>query len=255
MNLLQLLTGSLTTNNSVNSVSQQTGLSSKIVKKLLIAAIPVLITYLTKNASTQSGANSLLGALSQHTNTNSIDEQISNADTNDGAAIINHILGKDKDDVVSGLASQTGATSTQVNNTLSTIAPALLSGLSAVTTSASQQQQSSGVNLSDGLDLGDLVGLFSGSGSQQQSSSNNPAASLFGSLLGGGASQQQSSSNPAASLIGSLLGGGSSSQQQSSSNPAASLIGSLLGSGASQQQQQSASNGTQLLNVLTSLMK
>ena len=130
MNLLQLLLGTLTSNDSVNSVSKKTGVSSGLVSKLMIAAIPLLITYMTKNASKKEGAQSLLGALTQHTSNQTVSQQIANADDTDGAKIIGHILGQDQNAIVSNLANQTGLNAKEVNAVLNNIAPALLNSLS-----------------------------------------------------------------------------------------------------------------------------
>ena len=62
MNLLQLLLKTLVSTQSVNSVSKKTGLSQELVTKLIITALPILIKYMTKNASSQSGALSLANA-------------------------------------------------------------------------------------------------------------------------------------------------------------------------------------------------
>ncbi len=242
MNLLQMLLGSMTNTSTVNTVSKKTGVSSDLTSKLLIAAIPILITYMTKNAkSSKSGAQSLLGALGQHTNKNTMESQISDADEDDGNKIISHILGTDKKAVVSNLATETGLTNKQVNQTLSNIAPALLSGLSAATTQSAQNTTSSG------LDMGSLLSMFTGGAAQpqQQTVSNN-------------------SGNLATSLLGSLLGGGQSAQVQqtvqpkaSSGNSALNLLGSLLSTdtSASRANNNSASNGTELLGLLSALMK
>ncbi|MBQ3375609.1 MAG: DUF937 domain-containing protein [Erysipelotrichaceae bacterium] len=255
MNLLQLLLSTLTTQSSVNTVSKKTGVNSKLTSKLLLVAIPLLIKYMTKNASKKPGAQSLLSALGQHTNTQTMTQQLQNADQNDGSRIINHILGKDKDTVVNSLASETGLNSNQVNSTLSTIAPALLSGLSAATTQA--QNQSSGVNLSDGLDFGDLMALFGGS-------NNNASSSLLGSLLGGSTQQQTQQSNGMGNILGALLGSGTTQQQtqQSSGSDLTGLLTSLLGAGTTQtttskkkKTQQSQLDGTDLLQLLTALSK
>ena len=206
--------------------------------------------------------------------------QIQDADEADGTKILNHIFGNDKDQVYNFLSHQSGMNNNQVNSVLSSIAPAILSGLSAATTSASHQ-----VNLSDGLDLSDLMGMFGGSQPQQQS------GGLLGSLFGGGQQQQQQSSG---GLLGSLFGIGQQpvqQQQQSSGGLLGSLfgigqqpvqqqpqqsgglLGSLFGGGQQQQQQpgnlieslftggqqqpvqQSAFDGGDLLNLLASLMK
>lgn len=233
MDLLQLLMGTLTSKSSVKSVSKKTGVSSGLVTKLLIAAVPLLIKYMTQNASKKEGALSLLGALGQHKDTTATSQQIANADTEDGAKIISKILGGDEKQVVSSLAKETGVTKNQASSILSTIAPSVLSSLSAATTSASK------VDLSDGLDLSDVMGLLSGASasSQKKSSSSSLAGNLLGSLLGGGTTQTQ--------------------KKQSSGLDVGNLMGALLGGGTQQQQVQQTpqSNGTELLSLLTSLMK
>ena len=270
MNLLQLLLGSLTSNNSLNSMSKKTGISTKLISKLVLYAVPLLIRYMTKNASSQSGAQSLLSALTQHTGTRSMAEQIDEVDEEDGGKIINHILGDDKDKVVTTLADETGLNGEEVTKGLGALAPALLTGLSAATNSASSNNS---------LDLGDLMGMFGGSQSSASSSLGllgsllgsvmQPAqeekpqgllGSLFGgkkeeekpqSLLGGlfSAAQQQPQATPDADdLLASLLGGG----QQQATSGMANLFGSLMGSG---QQKASAFDGSDLLNALLALKK
>lgn len=232
-----MLMSSMTNDSSVEALTRKSGGSSKGVSKLLLIAIPLIIGYLTKNAKASSqGTSSLLGALQQHTNTQPVSQQIANADAVDGAAILNHIFGKDYDSVVSNIQSQTGMTTAQVQAALANMAPALMSNLSAATTAASQAQQSagSGFNLSDGLDLSDIAALMGGSAKPSQNSS-----SLLGSLLGGGSTQNSSSG--LGGMLGSLLGGGSGS------NSTASMLSSLMGGST---QNQSALNGLDLLGAL-----
>ena len=173
MDLLSLLLGGLTSSNSVKATSKKTGLSSQLTSKLLIAAIPLLIKYMTQNASKKEGAQSLANALTQHQTTAKVPAQIKNADIVDGAKIIGHILGNDQSNVINNLSQQTGASTTEVNSLLNTIAPALLSSLATATNSANQKT-SGKVDLSDGIDLSDVMGILGGSGSN----------SMLGSLLG-----------------------------------------------------------------------
>lgn len=170
MNLLQLLLGMMLTNNTVNSVSQQTGSSSKLTSKLLMLAIPLLLRYLTQNASSQSGAQSLLGALLQHNSQRSMSSQVDEVDMEDGKKIIGHILGKDQDKVVDSLAQETGMDSSAVLQTLEAIAPGLLSGLSAATTANAKQD--------------DLSGLLNTFGGQKPQQASQPSLGLLGSLFG-----------------------------------------------------------------------
>ena len=119
MSLLSLLTGSLSSQSSVDSLAKKTGLSSAAAKAIVAAAVPILIKSLTKNASSKEGASSLLGALMNHKNTKPIAQQIDEADVDDGGKIVNHIFGNNKTDVLSQLASQTGMDSNQVASALS----------------------------------------------------------------------------------------------------------------------------------------
>ncbi len=184
MNLVNMLMQLLTSQSSVDSLAKKSGASSNQIMKLVSLALPILIKALTKNASSQSGASSLLGALSQHTSTEPIEHQIMSADENDGAGILGHILGGNMGNVFSDLSSQTGMNTNQVSSAMNNLAPALMSGLSAATNTAS----SSGIDLSDGLDFSDLMGVFgavTGGGNQAAQSSGSGLMGMLGSLFGG----------------------------------------------------------------------
>lgn len=219
MNLLSLLLKSLLADSSITALAKKTGLNASSLKKLIPLAIPLLLKFLTKNASNESGALSLLGALSQHTNQKALSDQIDEADTEDGGKIINHIFGSESEDVTNQLALESGMSQRDVNSALAGIAPALMSGLSAATNSVSSAPK---VDLSDGLDLSDLMGMFVGT---QQAQSQPSGGGLLSGLLGG---------NNAG------LGG---------------LFGSLFGSSAPQASQENEFNGTQLLSLLSSMRR
>ena len=104
MNLLEMLFSSMNNQNSVNSMSQKTGLSASQVSKLLILALPILLRALTKNASSRDGAKSLSEALGQHTSTDNMALQLQNADEEDGTKILGHILGGNLGNVVGALS-------------------------------------------------------------------------------------------------------------------------------------------------------
>ena len=235
MDLLNMLAGSMTSDESLDSLSTRSGVSSTKIKLLLLIAIPLLIKKMTANASSQNGAQSLLGALTQHTSQKPVAQQIAEVDQADGEKIIGHILGKDQKELVNALAAQTGVSPEDTAKILASIAPSMLSGLSAATTTASNASNQK----DDGFDLSDLAGLFGG----QKPAANKPSTGFGGlaNLLGGGQQQQQSSS-----LLGSLFGGGQQQQQQSGS-----LLGSLLGGSNNA----SSTSGNALLSSLMSRMK
>lgn len=218
MSLLSILTNSLLSDVAVSSLAKKTGLSSAKLKKLLPLAVPILLKALTSNASSQTGLQSLLGALTQHTNTKSLPEQIDEADEKDGSKILGHILGGNSAAAVNSLAQQSGLNDQEVNTALSNITPALLSSLSAATSSGSSAK----FDLSDGLDLGDVMAILGGGAGQS------------GSLLGG--------NSQTGGLLGGLLGGGMPS--------AGGLLGGLFGSNVDEKDD--SLNGTALLSALLS---
>ena len=221
MNLLNLLLKSLLTDASVSALAKKTGLNAGSLKKLIPLAVPLLLKFLTSNASSESGALSLLGALSQHTNKKTLSDQIDEADTEDGGKIIGHILGSQSDAVTGQLARQAGMSERDVSSALAGLAPALMSGLSAATNSISSAPK---VDLSDGFDLSDLMGMFAGAQQAQQVQAQ-PSGGLLSGLLGGS---------------GSGLG---------------DLFGSLLSSSAQQSAQENDFNGTQLLSLLSGMRR
>ena len=194
MNLLSVLLKIMLAEKALSALSGKTGLSSAALKKLLPLAIPLLLRYMTSNASSQSGALSLLGALTQHSLARNAEEMLREADEEDGGKIVKHILGDDDSKVVHSLSAETGMSEGEVTRGLNGMAPLLLSVLAASMLSANNQSSSN----SGSIDLSNVLNMFGGS----QQTSNT---SLLNALLGGGSSapvQQQSSS----SLLGSLLG-------------------------------------------------
>lgn len=178
MDLLQLLLGTMTTQSSVGSVSGKTGLSEKQVKKLMALAIPLLIKYMTKNASSGSGAQSLLGALSQHTDKKEMAQQLVDADEKDGGKIISHIFGNSQGQVTQDLSAQTGLNASQISQVLSIMAPALMSGVSAAasSTEAAPAQATQGSPLSGLAGQGIFGALFGRGKEKEKEKETEPAA-------------------------------------------------------------------------------
>ncbi len=174
MNLLNVLLKVLLSKSTLTALMKKTGLSPAKLKKLIPLALPLLLKYMTGNASNQAGALSLLGALGQHTSNKSVPAQIAEADEVDGGKILGHILGSDSDAAIRDLSRKSGMSSPEVSKALSSLAPALLCSLSAAKESAKGK-----VDLSDGLDLSDLTALLGGG-----QVASNPFG-LLGGLFGG----------------------------------------------------------------------
>ncbi len=201
MNLLNMLTKALTSSSAIKALAAKTGLSEKQLTMIIALVVPLLLKRMTSNASSQNGAGSLLSALGQHQNKKSIEAQLEEADEEDGAKIVGHILGEDQEEVIRSVAKKADVDPRDVNIVLGNISPTILSGLSAATQSAAGQQ-SSGVDLSDGFDMTDVMGLLGGA--SQGSGSGAGILGSLGSLLGGAKPEEDHSSN-GNQLISSLL--------------------------------------------------
>lgn len=200
-NLLQVLLSSFTQQSSIDATSKKTGVKGVSVLTILSYALPLIIKFMTKNASNQNGAQSLLGALTQHTSTKAMPEQIAAADVNDGAAIMKHIFGDSQESAVSEIASKANVPAADVTSVLSSIAPTLLSSISAAATAGSQAKakQKKGIDLSDGLDVSDLAAIF------QSTQSGAGVGGILGTLLGGTAQQSATAKDDGTALLSSLL--------------------------------------------------
>ena len=223
MNLLSLLLKGMTTTASVNALSQKTGISAKTIKKLLPLALPILLKAMTSNASSSSGAQSLLGALTQHTNKKPLEDQISNADEKDGAAIIGHILGGNTAAVSNQLSSEAGISSNEVNLLMSLIAPAMLSSLSAANTTA-QQAQAAQAGKKPGAAK---PGTKPGADAEVLTLGGQPSGGGFMDffqMFGAAQEPEVQESASSASLLQTLLGGKDDAQQNSNGGALLNLL-------------------------------
>ena len=228
MNLLSLLLKGMTTAASVNALSQKTGISAKTIKKLLPLALPILLKAMTSNASSSSGAQSLLGALTQHTNKKPLEDQISNADEKDGAAIIGHILGGNTAAVSSQLSSEAGISSNEVNLLMSLIAPAMLSSLSAANTTA-QQAQAAQAGKKPGKKPGTAKpgAAKPGADAEVLTLGGQPSGGGFMDffqMFGAAQEPEVQESASSASLLQTLLGGKDDAQQNSNGSALLNLL-------------------------------
>ena len=186
MDLLSMMTQAMTTDNAVGSLSGQNGVTKGQASGLVTAALPILLQAMTSNAASSSGANSLLGALNQHQTSIPIEDQIKDADKDDGGKIIGHILGGNATGIISQLASQNNMSNAQASSLLAQIAPALLAGVGAAALGGAKKKKKPAVDLSDGLDIKDVIGfagMMSGAGSAKKESDGSALLGILSGLM------------------------------------------------------------------------
>jgi len=139
-----------------------TGGADSATQNGLAAAIPVLITALSRNAQSKDGAESLHQAIAKDHDGSVIDNlpgYLQNPDLEDGDGILKHTLGDQRASVQSGLAQTTGLDMATVSTLLQMAAPLVLGML------AKQQQQKQ-------LDPDGLAGVLNDE--RKQEAESNP---------------------------------------------------------------------------------
>lgn len=161
--LLQQLAGE-----GVAHISRKIGADEQTTKAALSAALPVLVSALTKNTSKTEGAQSLNQALAKdHDGSilNDMPAYLENPAAANGAGILEHVLGSLQPVVTKGLTKGTGLNGEQVDQLLQIAAPLIMgllgqkqqqkgldpNGLSAYLGSQQQQDKDSDPDLMDAL--------------------------------------------------------------------------------------------------------
>lgn len=165
MNLMDLISGQLNNPSTLNKLGQSVGANPEQVEQLAKIGLPTLMKALSQNASTPDGASALAKALEQHEedDEDDLDGFLGKVDTNEGAKILQHVLGGKTQTVQNNLASQTGLKSDQVSGLLTQLAPLVLGALGQQ--KKSQNLDASGIsNMLSGVmsgDGNDLMGMAS----------------------------------------------------------------------------------------------
>ncbi|MFD2541589.1 DUF937 domain-containing protein [Lacinutrix gracilariae] len=151
----------------VSGVSGSTGTDTSKTSSVLTMALPVLMKAMERNASTEEGAEGLMGAISgKHDGSildnlgglfnGGVDEEV----TNDGEKILDHVLGSKKQGVEKIIGEKSGLDASSVANILKVAAPILMGVIG---------KQANQNNVSSTNDISGLLGgLLGGSGAQQE---------------------------------------------------------------------------------------
>ncbi|EFK55922.1 Bacterial protein of uncharacterised function (DUF937) [Sphingobacterium spiritivorum] len=178
MGMIDLITGGIGTK-VITALAGKLGISETKAKWMVAIAVPLMIAALKYNSSKKSEqAESLNNALdNKHTGDalDRVDQIVEDGPSEDDDKIINHMFGKNSDQVKNEIASKTGISSETVGTVLSTLAPIVMAY---VGKEKAAQSNSGGI--------GDLLGgLLNGGGNdnasangQQQQSSGGGIADL-----------------------------------------------------------------------------
>lgn len=127
MNLEALL--GLLQGQDLGQLAEQVGGNEGQVKNGVMAALPAMLTALSKNTGTEKGAQELNNALeTKHDGSilNNLSGYLSNPDLKDGAGILNHLFGSQTSNVVNAVSQSSGLDSNGSMKMLQMLAPVLM---------------------------------------------------------------------------------------------------------------------------------
>ncbi len=156
--LVQQLSGPV-----ASMISKQLGADDNTTQQAIAGALPLLISALSKNASTDDGANALSNALDKDHDGGILDNLmglISNPQASAGAGILGHLLGGNQGLAQQGVSQASGLNMAQAGQLLITLAPIVMGFLG-----KHKQEQ--------GMDASTLAGFLGGQ--QQQAQSATPS--------------------------------------------------------------------------------
>ncbi|MDO5502842.1 MAG: DUF937 domain-containing protein [Actinomycetia bacterium] len=197
----------------MDQLARQLGVDEATASQAAGLALPALLGGLQANAADESGASSILDALSQHDG--SVFDQgvdFERVDTADGEKISQHIFGSNQDEVVQRLGGAGGGAigGQLIRRLLPLLAPLVLSYLAGRMGGGSRGGTTGGGATGPSLPTG---------GGSREAGAPGSLQDMLGEVLGGAAggsaaeagrqnSQQSSGGNILTDLLGGLLGGG-----------------------------------------------
>lgn len=127
MNLEALL--GLLQGQDLGQLAEQVGGNEGQVKNGVMAALPAMLTALSKNTGTEKGAQKLNNALEKKHDGSILDNlsgYLSNPDLKDGAGILNHLFGSQTSNVANAVSQSSGLDTNGSMKMLQMLAPVLM---------------------------------------------------------------------------------------------------------------------------------
>lgn len=185
---LNKLTSTLLSADSLKGLSSLTNVADNDVNSVLAAALPALLNGANDQAKGKDTTESFANALTQHakSDTSDLTGFLGNVDLADGAKIIGHLLGSQKEDVTNSVAKKTGVSNDKTDMILSAVGPLLMSLLGQQADEDDNKNSGVEVLLGALLENVDLGELLTGASSNKKSKKKKKASDNgLGGVLGG----------------------------------------------------------------------
>jgi hypothetical protein len=118
--------------NNLNELGRKIGTDERSTGGLISAALPLLVSALARNSSSDEGAEALSSALSRdHDGTilDNLTDFLGRSETEPGDGILRHVLGNRRETVETGLSRSSGVDTQSVGKALALLAPIVMGAL------------------------------------------------------------------------------------------------------------------------------
>ena len=224
---LSSLLGTLLSSESVTTASKNTKTNSSDVQNVISLAIPLLLNGIDKQAKDEKTSTSLINALSDHgkKDVSNIGSFLGNIDLEDGAKIIGHLLGSNKESVAKDISKKSGVDLATVLELLATYAPLIMTligkdTVKAETPKSTSSKSSASKSTSSKSSTSKPSTNKSSTSKSSSATSSSSKASSSKSSTSKSASSKSSSSKSSSSK--------SSTTESSAGSAASELVGQLL---------------------------
>ena len=177
-NDISALLTQLLSSDAVSGISKASKASTSDVSNILAQALPTLLQGATQQANQSSTLEGFGQALQDHAkeDTSDLASFFKNVDLNDGSKIVAHLLGGQTQETTKAVAKKANTNSALTSTVLAAAAPLLMSLLgkqitgSKKTTQSNQAISSLAGQLLGNVDLGSLAGALLGGGTSKKKS-------------------------------------------------------------------------------------
>lgn len=150
---------------ALEQVSKMMGVSDKEASSVIEEVLPVLITGMMSQANGKDTKDGFVKALSDHSkdDTSDVKKFIKNVDLDDGAKIVNHLLGsKKEEEVAAKVGKKSGLDTKTIIKIMAILAPLLMSQMGKTANSKAKEKGSddmSGVvgSILGNVDVADVI--------------------------------------------------------------------------------------------------
>ncbi|WP_156306717.1 DUF937 domain-containing protein [Sphingobacterium endophyticum] len=199
MNITDLISGSLGSQ-ATEGISEKLGIDKNQTQWVVSAAIPLMISALNYNAQKSpekaQGIQQAIDSKSSAGILENLTGLFNQGPTEDEDKMVNHIFGKNTENVKESLSEKSGISMGKIGGILALLAPLIMAYIGKQKQSQNQDDNSSGGG------IGDLLGNILGGGNS--SSSSGGIGDLIGSVLAGGNNQQNQPTNSQPNISGGL---------------------------------------------------